>query len=130
MGASNWEGLAIPKPEPRKRTKARRDRQESKVKKTVRAQCVERDGDCLIFSRLPASLRVLLGPCEGQSEWAHIGRHRRFLTRKMEAERRHTTKGSGQLCQKHHQAYDAHLFDFETDEQGMDGMIGIVRRVA
>lgn len=112
------------------RLKAKRKRHESQVKKSVREQTVERDGDCLIASRLLAPLRTLLGPCDGPSEWAHIGTHRRARTRGQAAERRHTTAGSGMLCQKHHQAYDAYQFDFITDTAGMDGMIGIVRRAA
>ena len=118
-----------PKPEPWRRVKGRRKRHEAAVRKTVREQTVERDGYCLIASRLPRALASLLGPCSGDSEWAHIGRQRRCFTRGRAAEDRHTTAGSGQLCQKHHQAYDAHKFDFETDEGfGMDGVIGIVRR--
>lgn len=131
MGASNFPGLAIPKPEPRKRTKGRRERVEARVKKSVREQTVERDGYCLIATRLPRALAVLLGPCEGESEWAHVGRHRRCFTRGQQAEERHTTKGSGQLCRKHHRDYDAHKFDFTTTKRdGMDGTIGIVRRAA
>ncbi|MEY4385813.1 MAG: hypothetical protein RLY20_1096 [Verrucomicrobiota bacterium] len=120
-----------PKPEPRKRIKARQSRAEAAVKKAVRAQCVLRDGYCLITSRLPRSLWSLLGPCAGDSQWAHIGRHRRCFTRGLAPEERHTTAGSGMLCDKHHDAYDAHEFDFELDEGiGMDGMIGIKRRAA
>lgn len=119
-----------PKPEPRKRVKGRKDRREAAIKKSVRAQCVERDGYCLIASQLLRSLRDLLGPCGGQSEWAHVGRQRRCFTRGQAPEVRHTTAGSGMLCERHHDAYDAHAFDFETDEAGMDGMIGIVRRAA
>jgi len=37
-------GIACPKPEPRKRVKARRKRQAAQVVKSVRAQCVERSG--------------------------------------------------------------------------------------
>jgi hypothetical protein len=119
-----------PKPESRKRVKARRDRQESKVEKAVREQTVSRDGHCLIASRLPSSIAVLLGPCEGPSEWAHVGGHRRCFTRGRAPEERHTTAGSGQLCKKHHGDYDAHLFDINTSDAivGMDGEFAIVRR--
>jgi hypothetical protein len=121
-----------PKPPSHKRVKAKRDRLEAKIKKAVRAQTVERDGHCFIFSRLPAGLRALLGPCAGSSEWAHIGEHRRFKTRGLPPEERHTTAGTAQMCEKHHDAYDAHEFDIETF--GGDGMnsliIGIVRRAA
>jgi len=120
-----------PKPEPRKCVKGRKDRKEAAIKKAVRAACVERDGYCLVFSRLPVSIRVLLGPCSGVSEWAHVGDKRRCFTRGMPPEQRHTTAGSCILCEGHHKAYDAHQFDFEVDAGfGMDGMIGIRRRAA
>jgi hypothetical protein len=41
-------GRTIPKPEPRKRVKGRKQRLESRVIKAVRALCVTRDGDCRI----------------------------------------------------------------------------------
>ncbi len=120
-----------PKPEPRQRVKRRRQRGEKQVEKSVRAKTVERDGHCLVYTRIPAHIAVLLGPCEGDSEWAHIGKYRRCFTRGLLPEQRHTTVGSGQLCHKHHADYDAHRFDFETDEEhGMDGTIGIKRRAA
>lgn len=126
----DYSGFAIPKPPPRKRLKARGDRAEAKVKKAVRAECVTRDGHCLIYTRLPGSIAVLLGPCDGESQWAHVGRHRRCFTRGLPPEERHTTAGSGMLCDRHHDAYDAHEFDFELGEQGMNGMVGIRRRAA
>lgn len=128
---SYYQTCAIPKPEPRKRSKRRKDRQEKAVKTTVREQCVERDGYCLIATRLPAGLRAVLGPCSGPSEWAHVGTHRRFRTRGQAPESRHTVKGSGMLCEKHHKAYDAHRFDIDTDDrEGMNRVVGIVRRAA
>lgn len=128
--AIDYSALAIPKPEPRKRTKARRDRQESKVKKTVREHTVARDGHCVIATRWPHAHGPLLGACEGPSQWAHVGRQRRSLTRGLPPEVRHTTAGSCQMCEKHHRAYDAHEFDFVTGSTGMNGTIGIRRRVA
>lgn len=114
-----------------KRQKAKAGRVESKVEKATRALTVLRDGHCVVATRLPASIAVLLGPCEGPSEWAHIGRLRRCFTRGLPPEVRHTTVGSGQLCHKHHRAYDAHAFDISTDAHaGMDGAIAIVRRRA
>ena len=117
-----------PKPQPRKRVKARRDRRERSVKKSVREETVERDGYCLIATRLPRAIAVLLGPCGGASQWAHIGRHRRCFTRGMEPEQRHTTAGTGQMCEHHHRAYDAHKFDFGNAD--MNDTISIIRRAA
>lgn len=124
-----------PNPKPAKgslkRQKAKAARAESKVVKATRALTVLRDGYCLVASRLPASISVLLGPCAGPSEWAHIGRLRRCFTRGLPPEVRHTTVGSGQMCQRHHAMYDLHEFDITTDAHaGMDGAIAIVRRKA
>lgn len=124
---------ASPKPQrgSARREKARGKRQEAKVAAAVRADCVVRDGYCLIASRLPRSVAGLLGPCEGLSEWAHVGEHRRCFTRGQEPEQRHTTAGSGQMCTAHHVAYDSHEFDFETyTEAGMDGVFAVIQRAA
>lgn len=115
---------ALQKPEPHKRVKARRQHGERKLEKAVRRQCVERDGYCLV----DASVEILnLGACKGPSEWAHIGRHRRCLTRGMAPEKRHTTAGSAMLCRKHHRDYDAHKFDIRlVTGRGMDGPFVLV----
>ena len=126
----DYSRLAIPKPEPRKRIKARRDRRESAIAKAVRAACVERDGYCLIQSRVSARIAVLLGACAGASQWAHVERQRRCFTRGQQPETRHTTAGSGMLCDKHHDAYDAHVFRLVLGPEGMNGPIGIARRAA
>lgn len=129
--AIDYSVLAIRKPEPRKRSKRRVKRHEVKVAGTVRALCVERDGHCLIASRVPLSVARLLGPCDGPSEWMHIGESRRYRTRGQVAEERHTTAGSGMGCKRHHAAYDAHEFDIQTyRDVGMDGPLSIVRRAA
>ena len=114
----------------RRREKAKAKRLEAKQVKSVRAACVERDGHCLITTRIPGSVAVLLGPCDGHSEWAHVGEHRRCHTRGMEPDERHTTAGSGMLCYRHHDAYDAHLFDFLLGPDGMDGAVSVIRRAA
>lgn len=100
----------------RKRTKGRKDRAEAKVKKAVRAECVERDGDCRIgdWENNPNDTHddALTGDgqmpivCEGRSEWAHLGEKKRFKTRKQAPAVRHTTAGSLMLCHRHHQDYD------------------------
>lgn len=95
------------KPEPRRRVKARKNRHESAVKQSVRAQCVERDGYCLVGPL------TSLGDCEGPSEWAHFHSHRRSKTRGQPAEERHTVEGSGMMCRRHHKLYDAKRFDLK-----------------
>lgn len=95
-----WAG-PLDKPEPRKRIKARRKRQEAKVVADVRPQCVARDGYCRV-SGWPN-----VGPCKGASAWSHFGEKKRFKTRKMDPRYRHTTAGSLMLCNDaHHWAYD------------------------
>jgi hypothetical protein len=116
----------------RKRQKALGKRQEAKVVKSVRAACVERDGYCLIASRVPFAVRVLLGACEGPSEWAHAEDKRRCFTRGQAPEVRHTSAGSCMLCHGHHVAYDAHEYDLDTLDaiRGLDGAFAVVRRAA
>lgn len=102
-------GTAQPKPEPRKKSKRRKLYREGKVKKSVRAQCVERDGYCRVAHLRPNDLRRWNPedfPCWGFSEWAHIGSKKRFKTRGQDAAKRHTTWGSVMLCHGHHEAYD------------------------
>ena len=81
---------------PRRRLKGRKERAEARVKRQVRAACVERDGDCLVLTR------VGLPGCKGPSTWAHFSGHRRSQTRGMSPERRHDTRFSGMLCERHH----------------------------
>lgn len=66
----------------------------------VRPKCVDRDGYCRIAGV------AALGPCDGPSEWSHFGESKRFKTRGMEPEERHTTEGSLMFCKKHHDEYD------------------------
>lgn len=98
--------LQLPKPEPRKRVKARQKRRAAKVVKSVRQQVAERDGFCRFGPLQSDALYLLIGSCEGGSEWAHLGECLRFKTRGMAPERRHTTAGSLMLCTRHHAAYD------------------------
>ncbi len=90
---------SCPKRPPRKKVKARRARVESKVAQAVRALCVLRDGDCRLHG-------IGFGDCGGESEWAHLNEHRRFLTRGKAPEQRHTTEGSLMLCTTHHARLD------------------------
>jgi hypothetical protein len=107
---------ACPKPEPRTRINARAKRQEASVKKSVRAECVERDGYCALA---PYAWR--LGPCAGKSEWAHEHSRRRSKTMKMPAAYRHDRRLTFMACTRHHRNYDLHEFSIVVGEAGMDG---------
>lgn len=126
-------GVACPKPEKRKTTNGRKDRAEAKVKKDVRAQCVERDGQCRVFRTIAGQHGgwAILGAlvqihmkdmCDGPSEWAHMHSRRRSQTRGQAPERRHDTAHSLMLCRFHHQAYDAHRLHITAlTRKGADG---------
>ena len=125
-----YHACAIPKPEPRKRSKARKDRQEAKVAKDVRAECVLRDGYCamqriahLVVGSCGESA-VGVG-CDGPSEWAHMHDRRRSKTRGQAPEIRHDPKYSLMLCQSHHAQYDGRqiprLFITKLTHKGANG---------
>ncbi len=107
--------LPISKGPTRKTLKGRKKRAEARVVSDVRPKVVNRDGYCRAGGKL-------MGPCEGESEWAHLGDHKRSKTRGMPPEERHTTKGSCMLCTKHHGMEERHEMDVEmlTDD-GADG---------
>lgn len=71
----------------------------------VRAHDVERDGYCRIGKNLLAGL----GPCGGPSEWAHLKGSRRWQTRGMASEVRHTPEGTCMLCWLHHAEFDGRI---------------------
>lgn len=127
--------LAFPKAEPRKRTKARKDRVAAKVVKSVRAQCVDRDGRCRLLQILKAGLSgdtwapsTLDDPCNGPSELAHMHVTRRSQTRNQAPEIRHTTKDSLMACRFHHQQYDAHRLRITAlSRKGADGPLKFTR---
>ena len=110
---SGQPGRACPKGISRKTLKGRKHRAESKVKKSVRAQCVERDGPCRAAlypfgtgSGLGGDVTDIWHECEGLSEWAHLHAKRRSKTRGMAPEDRHDTAHSLMLCKRHHDQYD------------------------
>ncbi|HET9024320.1 MAG TPA: hypothetical protein VFN64_07080, partial [Burkholderiaceae bacterium] len=87
-----------------KRTAAKR-RAERKVAAEVREAVELRDGYCRLHPHDATLRRVLwglFGPCGGASEWAHLGDARRFKTRGMAPEARHSRMGSLKLCAAHH----------------------------
>lgn len=114
----------IPKPEPRARVKARRKRQEARVKEQVRHDVFVRESfRCRISDTwLDTWLVGAFGDCDGPLEWAHLGDHRRFKTRGMPPEKRHTTAGSLCMCKRHHGMYDRHQLKIEPmTSRGADG---------
>jgi hypothetical protein len=114
--------LTLAKPEPRKRVKGRKQRHAAKVVKSVRAQCVERDGYCKAGAAIrtqPWLESQRLGTCEGVSEWAHLGDKKRFKTRGQAPEIRHTTAGSLMLCTKHHDDYDEGRMAIDGDDANL-----------
>jgi hypothetical protein len=113
-------GEACPKPEPRRKVKARAQRAEQTVKRRIRALVAARDGYCRVAGMLKG--------CDGVSEWAHLEDQRRSLTRGMAPAERHTTRFTAMLCTAHHRQYDAHKFrlQFLTYECA-DGPIAIER---
>jgi len=114
----------------RKQIKARRDRAEARVKKSVRQLCVDRDGYCRLSSEAwenhPDDWHddALNDTCDGPAQWAHLHSHRRSQTRGQTATRRHTTFGSLMLCVEHHQQYDAHQLQILiVGNDGCDGSL-------
>lgn len=109
--------LAQPKPLPRRRLKARKDRHEAAVIARIRALVVERDGYCRLQGKG-------LGACRGASEWAHLEHKRRAKTRGLPPEDRHTSAFSMMLCTFHHQRYDARTLGLAfRSERGADGPV-------
>lgn len=90
---------ALPKPEPRRKVKARAARHERAVVKRVRAVVAARDGYCRLKDGP-------FGPCRGASEWNHL--EKRSLTSRRAAERRHRTENTAMFCSDHHRQIDEH----------------------
>lgn len=127
-------GIAAPKPEPLQRTRNRRRRVEGKVKKSVRAQCVLRDGPCrfgmpsmeaITLDRRAGTMNFASPGCAGPSEWAHMHSRRRSQTRNRAPEIRHDTQHSFMACQRHHDQYDGRqrprMFVTALTRKGADG---------
>lgn len=75
------------------RYRAKRKRADDAVRLEIRRRCVLRDGYCKF---------AIMGGCDGPSEHAHLGRHKRARTRGMDPTDRHTMEGSCMLCERHH----------------------------
>lgn len=110
-GVRSDQQLAIPKPEPWKKTKDRRKRAEAEALTTAWKESGDRDGYCRLIG-----VKVF-GTCDGKSEFAHVGQYRRFKTRGMAPTERHKRSGGIRLCSCHHRtgqfAYDANRIVIE-----------------
>lgn len=112
-------GVAAPKPSKTiRQLKDRKGRAEAKVKKSVRVECVRRDGPCrfgmpsleaITLDRRAGTMNFAAPGCAGPSEWAHMHSRRRSQTRNQAPEIRHDTQHSLMLCQFHHDQYDGRL---------------------
>jgi hypothetical protein len=109
---------------PSARRRAAKRRKEGDHASVVRDQDVERDGHCRL-----AGVAV---PCDGPSEWAHLEGQKRFETRGMSPERRHTTAGTCMMCRRHHAIYDKRReLDLElriqsvNESRGADGTLQV-----
>ena len=110
----------LPKGKTRKQLKSKRDRLEAKVKRAVRAACVERDGYCLV-----ERADDWVSQCKGRSEWAHLSGHRRSQTRGMPPTYRHNTAWTAMLCTRHHRQEEQGTFRvvYRTDSYA-NGPVG------
>jgi len=97
---------------------AAKKRADGKVKKSVREQCVERDGRCAL-----RDWAYLIGFCDGPAEHAHAVQRRQARTVNMPSTYRHMREHSFMACRFHHRAYDAHKFAIVYADAllGMDG---------
>lgn len=112
--------MSFPKPEPLKRTKARKARTEAKVIAQVKLAVMERDGSCRMAV-------TGVGACAGVLDWAHLPQWRRSATRGKPATERHTTQGTVLLCRKHHEMLDGQRAPRMFVEHGPDGADGLLK---
>jgi hypothetical protein len=84
-------GFPKPSRKDRLRVERREERQETAIKKQVRADCVIRDGYCRVTHGIGTEITAnawafVVGSCAGVSEWAHFGEKKRFKTRNLSPE--------------------------------------------
>ena len=133
--------VACPKPAKgdAKRARRRDKRAETPVISAVRTACVDRDGYCRLQfpddgSGSSQAVQALFGACHGPSEWAHVGKAKRWKTRNMAPDARHATAHSLMLCRLHHQSdlrgYDRSAFEIEYADptRGCDGPLRFITR--
>lgn len=97
--------IGFPKPESRKRTKAREKRADREQAQETRQKVLDRDGWCRVGR---AGRPEIFGRCTPVPEWAHLVSRQK--TRGMAPEIRHSTATSVMLCGGpaggHHVAFD------------------------
>ena len=95
---------------PTAKARAAKARTDAAYAAKVRAKVARREmGMCRIFTRsdwTPNSV-AQFGACSGGQQWCHMEGHRRFETRGLPPEQRHSTAWTLMLCAKHHADYDA-----------------------
>ncbi len=133
--AIDYSGFKFGKGRTIQQAKDKQDRVEVKVRKSVRAECVERDGYCRLLGAalrgdVVKELELLNHVCQpgDPSEWAHWGEKKRARTRKQAPEVRHTKAGSLMLCKPMHEQYDAgKLYITALTRDGCNGSLKFSR---
>ena len=85
---------------PTAKARAAKARKDAAYAKTIREQVQARDVYCRAYYMHKET-------CMGVAAWAHMAGHRRFETRGLPPEQRHSTAWTLMLCAKHHADYDA-----------------------
>jgi len=81
------------------KARAAKTRKDAAYAAKVRAKVEKREGNwCRSFADTG---------CNGPLQWCHMAGHRRFETRGLPPEQRHSTAWTLMLCAKHHADYDA-----------------------
>lgn len=97
-------------PGPTARARKRKADRDKRYAAKIRADVAERDGLCRLgeWENNPDDWHsdAVNDVCDGGSQWAHFGEKKRFKTRGLPPEERHTMAGSLMLCEKHHDDYD------------------------
>lgn len=107
---------------PTARARARKKRKDAAVADRIRELVFARDGTCRYGSDVLPAERTT---CTGRVHWAHFGEMKRFKTRGMAPEKRHSMAGSLCLCHRHHAAYDAGSLKItaQDPDRGCDGLL-------
>jgi len=95
----DYSVLALPKPEPRRKTKARKVRREAGVLQAMRADVFARDIGC-------RAQFADVGRCLGRLTLAHL--RRKSASRGMAPELRHRVDEAIVLCIRHHSLEETH----------------------
>ncbi len=101
--ASNFPGLAIPKPEPIKRSKGRKKRQFAKARKTCRAARYMADGGRCVRCRRP----LYLNPSDEGADWFNVANINEKRPRSLGGDPL-DPKGADTLCARCHTGSGRH----------------------